>query len=65
MTVDIQLMREAVTVVSFLAFIGIVAWAYSDRNGKRFDEAARLPLEDDSEVLEGERVPNQISGAKT
>ena len=44
---DINLVREIVTVVSFATFAGIVWWAASPRNGKRFEEAARLPLEDE------------------
>ena len=44
---DINDMRSAVTVVSFLVFVGIVAWAWSKRNKSDFDEAAQLPFEDD------------------
>jgi cytochrome c oxidase cbb3-type subunit 4 len=46
---DINLMREAVTVLSFTAFLGIVAYAVYPGNKGRFDEAARLPLEDGEE----------------
>jgi cytochrome c oxidase cbb3-type subunit 4 len=35
------------TVLSFITFIGIVAWAYSNRNAADFDEAAQLPFEQD------------------
>lgn len=35
------------TVIVFVVFIGIVLWAYSGRRKKDFDEAARLPLDDD------------------
>lgn len=44
---DINLLREAVTVASFLAFIGIVAYAVHPANRKRFEEAARLPVDDE------------------
>ena len=44
---SINTMRTVVTVVSFLVFIGIVIWAWSARRKSQFDEAARLPLEDD------------------
>lgn len=44
---DINDLRSIVTVVSFLTFLGIVAWAFSGRRKSAFDEAARLPLEDD------------------
>ncbi len=44
---DINDLRSIVTVVSLLTFVGIVAWAWSKRNKADFDEAARLPLNDD------------------
>jgi cytochrome c oxidase cbb3-type subunit 4 len=43
---DINFIREAVTVISFAAFIAIVAWAVHPGNRSRFEEAARLPVED-------------------
>ena len=40
------------TVLMLILFIGIVFWAYSSRRKRAFDEAARLPLEDeDAHVL--------------
>ncbi|WP_038204539.1 CcoQ/FixQ family Cbb3-type cytochrome c oxidase assembly chaperone [Xenophilus azovorans] len=44
---DLTFLREAATVICFLLFIGIVAWAYAGRNRERFEEAARLPFEQD------------------
>ena len=44
---DINLLREAVTVISFTAFLGVVWFAVHPRNGKRFEEAARLPLDEE------------------
>ena len=44
---DINDLRSAVTVVSFLTFMGIVAWAWSRRNKAGFDEAAQLPFQDE------------------
>ena len=35
------------TIVLLLVFLGIVAWAWSARRKRDFDEAARLPLDDD------------------
>lgn len=35
------------TVVVFVIFIGVVWWAFSSRNKKRFDEAANLPFADE------------------
>lgn len=54
---DINDIRAAVTVASFLAFVGIVAWAYSAASKPRFDRAARSVLEDDS--ADGERVSGE------
>ena len=39
-----------VTVVAFIAFIAGVAWAMSGKRKREFDEAARLPLEEDEEA---------------
>ena len=44
---DINFLRSAVTVVSLLTFLGIVAWAWSRRNKAGFDEAAQLPFQDE------------------
>ena len=44
---DVNTLRAAVTVLSFLAFIGIVCWAWSRGNAASFAEAARLPLIED------------------
>jgi cytochrome c oxidase cbb3-type subunit 4 len=41
---DINTLRSIVTVLAFLAFIGIVVWAWSWRNQASFDEAAQLPF---------------------
>jgi cytochrome c oxidase cbb3-type subunit 4 len=45
--VDINDLRSAFTVLSLVVFIGIVWWAYSDRRKVAYDEAARLPLDDE------------------
>ena len=36
--------RIALTVISFLVFVGIGVWAYSRRRRSDFDEAATLPF---------------------
>jgi cytochrome c oxidase cbb3-type subunit 4 len=36
------------SIVVMITFLGIVAWAYSGKRKAAFDEAARLPFEDDS-----------------
>ena len=37
-----------VTLAAFVSFIGIGVWAWSRRNRARFDDASRLPLDDES-----------------
>lgn len=44
---DINTLRTLVTVLAFVTFVGIVLWAYSGRARRRFEEAARLPFEED------------------
>ena len=44
---DINLVRELVTVLSFAAFVAIVAYAVLPGNKRRFDEAARLPFDEE------------------
>jgi cytochrome c oxidase cbb3-type subunit 4 len=46
--VDINDLRSLFTVLALIAFIGIVWWAYSDRRKATYEEAAMLPLDDDS-----------------
>ena len=47
MEFDINTLRSAATVVSLIVFVGIIAWAYSNRNAADFEQAARLPFEQD------------------
>ncbi|MGD8688765.1 MAG: cbb3-type cytochrome c oxidase subunit 3 [Gammaproteobacteria bacterium] len=44
---DINTVRGLLTVVLMIAFIGMVIWAWSSKRKKDFDEASRLPLDDD------------------
>ena len=43
MNLDVNLLREAITVASFLVFIGIVIFAVHPCNRQRFVRAAELP----------------------
>ena len=43
---DLDAIRYGVTVLSFVLFAGIVAWALSPRNRAAFDEARQLPFLD-------------------
>lgn len=42
-----ELFQSVWTIVVTVIFLGIVAWAYSGRRKKDFDEAANLPFEHD------------------
>ena len=41
---DINDLRAVVTVLAFVAFVGIVFWAYSRKRARDFEEAASLPF---------------------
>ena len=44
---DINTIRIATTLISFVLFIGIFAWTWSRKRAKDFEEAANLPFEQD------------------
>ena len=44
---EINDIRSALTVIMFVLFLGIIVWAYSKKRKGAFDEAARLPFEED------------------
>ena len=54
MELDINILRSAATVASFITFIGIVVWAYSRRNAADFAEAANLPFDKTDEQAQKE-----------
>jgi cytochrome c oxidase cbb3-type subunit 4 len=43
------------TLISMVAFIGVVAWSWSRRRKSEFDSLARLPLEEDAAAAQGGR----------
>ncbi len=47
MEFDINTLREAVTLVSFALYIGIVAWAWSSWKVADFKQAEQLPFQSD------------------
>lgn len=47
MSLDMEWMRSAMTVVAFATFIGIVVWAWRSDKQRDFDAAARSVLADD------------------
>ena len=44
---DFTLVQSIWSIVILVTFIGIVIWAYSSKRKSDFDEAARLPFEDE------------------
>jgi cytochrome c oxidase cbb3-type subunit 4 len=38
------------TIVVMITFLGIVVWAFSSKRKAAFDEAARLPFEDEPQI---------------
>jgi len=44
---DVTTLRIIATLLSFATFIGIWYWAFSRRNKADFDEAARIPFDQD------------------
>ena len=46
----LPLIHSIWTIVVMVVFLSIVIWAYSSKRQVKFDEAARLPLDDDDSV---------------
>jgi cytochrome c oxidase cbb3-type subunit 4 len=44
---DINTLRSLTTLLMFVVFLGIVAWAWKGSRRQEFEAAARLPFEDD------------------
>jgi cytochrome c oxidase cbb3-type subunit 4 len=44
---DVNTLRSIATVAGLMTFIGIVVWAWSKRNAADFEEAAKLPFNQD------------------
>lgn len=45
---DLNDLRSAVTLASFLAFVGILVWAWSRQRKNAFEEAAALPFKEEN-----------------
>jgi cytochrome c oxidase cbb3-type subunit 4 len=44
---DINTLRIAANVASFILFVGILIWVWRNRNTSDFKEAAELPFKED------------------
>lgn len=49
---DINTLRGLATVLTMIAFFGVVFWAYSGKRKARFDDAANLPFADRDEQMD-------------
>jgi cytochrome c oxidase cbb3-type subunit 4 len=47
------ILSSVMTVVTFVSFLGIVAWAYSRRRASAFDAAAQAPFALPDEDVDG------------
>jgi cytochrome c oxidase cbb3-type subunit 4 len=48
---DINMLRAAVTVMAFAAFVGVLWWAYRPAHKARFERDALLPFDDETDEL--------------
>jgi cytochrome c oxidase cbb3-type subunit 4 len=48
MDFDINTLRSAVTVFSFLLFVGIMVWTFQRKHRESFEAAAGLPFAEDT-----------------
>lgn len=55
---DINDVRSLITVVSFVAFLAIVVWAYGTKHKAGFEEAARSVLDESDD----DRVEDNVRG---
>jgi cytochrome c oxidase cbb3-type subunit IV len=46
--IEISIVRGILTVLLMLAFITLTVWLYARKHRQAYDEAARLPLEEDA-----------------
>lgn len=51
----LNILRGIATILAMGAFIAVVLWSWSRRRRESFDEAARLPLEEDTDIVGAQR----------
>lgn len=49
---DINVLRGIITLITMILFIAICITVYSKRNKKKYEDAARMALEDDTDNSE-------------
>jgi cytochrome c oxidase cbb3-type subunit 4 len=60
---SLNLLRAVSTALAMLAFLAIVAWAWSRRRRDEFDRAAQLPLEEDADARPRQGHTTSMRGA--
>ncbi|HQX89304.1 MAG: cbb3-type cytochrome c oxidase subunit 3 [Moraxellaceae bacterium] len=60
---DYGLWHSIATVAAILAFAGVVWWAYSPSNRKRFEDIGNLPFENDP-ILTRPRSTAEVQGTR-
>ena len=53
------LIQSIWTIVVMVTFLGIVVWAYSSKRKSDFDEAARLPFEEDDDLTDNNKPASE------
>jgi cytochrome c oxidase cbb3-type subunit IV len=48
---DMGTVRGLLTAILLVLFIGLVAWTWSRKRKKEYDEAAQMPLDDDDKPM--------------
>ena len=59
---DFTLIQSLWSIVVLVTFLGIVFWAYSSKRKAAFDEAARLPFDDEPGDDQSRTRPEQHQG---
>lgn len=54
-SLDLNVLRAGVTLLSFVMFLGIVCWAYAKRNKQELQALAQLPFLGDDQAPDGVR----------
>ena len=57
--IDMGLVRGVIAALTMAVFLGIAWWAYHRGNRQRFEEAARIPFDEDDSIQTLEREGDQ------
>jgi cytochrome c oxidase cbb3-type subunit 4 len=62
---DINVIRGLGTVFALIAFLGIVAWAYSSRHKDRFEDDGMIPFKESEELVDDESAKSDAEQKNT